>query len=392
MISRRIQPPDSSAFLFGPRMTGKSTWLRHFCSDWLWIDLLQESNYQLYLAEPSRLRKEIEMQQSKIQLRVVIDEIQRVPSLLNEVQSLMEDKGVKFLLSGSSARKLKRGGANLLAGRAIALRLFPLTFLEIQNNSSDSKLNLFRLDDALQFGLLPKVFLSDEVEKKRILRTYVSTYLYEEIQAEGLVRNLPSFSRFLTLAAETVGQEVNYSDISRETTVKSKTIREYFSILEDTWLGYLLSPWQRSVRKQLAGSPKFYFFDNGVTNGLRESLGSGLSLESRGILFEQLIINEIRAELSYQEFEGSFYFWRARGGLEIDLLIARGTKPILAIEIKHTANPGARHLAGLKSIEEEYPKLDQILICSVPRSYVQDGIRVYNYQQFLKDLGNGKIF
>lgn len=387
MISRRLKPPRSSALLFGPRMTGKSTWLRHHCPDWLWIDLLQEDNFQLYLSDPSRLRKEALALREK-PAGVVIDEIQRVPALLNEIQSLIEERGLRFFISGSSARKLKRGGANLLAGRAVELRLFPLTLPEIQAYAGAPA---FHLDDALKFGTLPKVYLSDATEKKRILKTYAGTYLHQEIQAEGLVRNLPSFSKFLAIAAETCGQEVNYSEISRETTVKSKTIREYFAVLQDTWLGYLLPPWEKSVRKQLAGSPKFYFFDNGVTNALRESLSGLLAPEARGTLFEQWIINEIRAELSYRDFEGSFYFWRARGGSEVDLLIARGSKPMAAIEIKHTSNPGPKHLAGLKSIAEEYPKLDRFLVCTVARPYVDAGIRVCNYTQFLAELGSGKM-
>lgn len=387
MISRRLRPPRSSALLFGPRMTGKSTWLRHHCPDWLWIDLLQEDNFQLYLSDPSRLRKEVLALTVKPP-GVVIDEIQRVPALLNEVQSLIEEQGLKFYLSGSSARKLKRGGANLLAGRAIELRLFPLTLPEIQSYDSGA---VFRLDDVLRFGTLPKVCLSDEAEKKRILRTYAGTYLHHEIQAEGLVRSLPSFSRFLSIAAETCGQEVNFSEISRETTVKSKTIREYFSVLQDTWLGYLLPPWEKSVRKQLAGSPKFYFFDNGVANALREALSGSLAPEARDPLFEQWVINGIRAELSYREFEGSLFFWRARGGSEVDLLIARGSKPVAAIEIKHTSNPGPKHFAGLKSIAEEYPKLDRFLICTVARPYVDSGIRVCGYSQFLAELASGKL-
>ncbi len=384
MISRRLELPRSSAFLFGPRMTGKSTWLRHHCPapDWLWIDLLQESNFQLYLSDPSRLRREV-LALKPAARGVVIDEVQRVPALLNEAQALIEERGTRFLLSGSSARKLRRGGANLLAGRAAELRLFPLTSLEAGT--------AFRLEDALKFGLLPKVHLSDEAEKRRILRTYVSTYLREEVQAEGLVRNLPSFSKFLSLAAEAVGQEVNFSEISRETTVRSKTIREYFSVLEDTWLGYLLPPWERSVRKGLAGSPKFYLFDNGVANALRESLTGPLAPESRGALFEQWVLNEIRAELSYQEFEGSFYFWRVRGGCEVDLLLARGSKPIAAIEIKHTSNPGPRHLTGLRSIAEEYPRLPRFLVCTVARPALADGVRVCGYAQFLDELGSGRL-
>lgn len=394
MISRLLKPPKTSALLFGPRMTGKSTWLRHHCKDWLWIDLLREANFQLYLAEPGRLRKEVENLEKKVP-GIVIDEIQRVPALLNEVQALIEERKIRFFLSGSSARKLKRDGANLLAGRAVELHLFPLTLQEIERAQDQDAVKKFSLESVLKYGSLPAVYLEDEKEKIQILRTYVSTYLREEIQAEGFVRNLPSFSKFLLLAAESCGQELNYTEISRETTVSSKTIREYFSILEDTWLGYLLMPWERSVRKQLAGSPKFFFFDNGVTNALRESLSSHLSNDDRGRLFEQWMINEIRAQLAYAQFEGSFYFWRVRGGSEVDLVLARGSKPVAAIEIKHTANPGLKHFSGLNAFADEYPNVPRYLVCTTQRSYVEGGVKVENYQEFLSNIRervNGKIF
>jgi len=369
-------------------MTGKTTWLKSTFSGWHIIDLLREDNFQIFLSDPSRLRKEVFAAREKPGfLGVIIDEIQRVPSLLNEVQSLIESDGITFILSGSSARKLKRGGANLLAGRAYEMRIFPVTYIESNNYKKD----FFELDSVLQFGALPKILLSSPAEKKRILKSYVGTYLREEIHAEALVRNLPSFSRFLALAAESCGQEVNFSEISRETTVKSKTIKEYYSILEETWIGTFLHPWKKTVRKQLAGSPKFYFFDNGVTNALRETLGGVLSPEIRGLLFEQWVIGEVRAIISYAELEGSLYYWKIRGGSEVDLLVARGSAPLTAVEIKHTSNPGPRCFSGLNSLAEEYPGIGRYLVCNVERAFDNDGIHVMNYRQFFEELYQGRI-
>lgn len=308
----------------------------------------------------------------------MIDEIQRVPSLLNEVHRLIEDSQLRFALSGSSARKLKRGGSNLLAGRADDLRLFPLLPEEIGS--------AFDLDSALRWGTLPAVWLEDAAGKKNILRSYVSTYLREEIQAEGYVRNLPSFSRFLNLAAESIAQEVSYANIARETSVTSKTIREYFGILEDTLVGFLLPPWTRSIRKQLAGSPKFYFFDNGVTNALRENLSDRPNEQALGSLFEQWVIQSIRAVLAYRQFEGSIYFWRARGGREVDVVIAKGSKPVLAIEIKSTRRPDLRDCASLVSFREEYPKVESVLVTRQPRAARLGAFDSMPAIDFLKDL------
>ncbi len=376
-------PPRHSFFLFGPRMTGKSTWLKMAFPKALHIDLLEEANFQRYLSQPSRIRSEIDAFRSKNPKGwVILDEIQRNPALLNEVHRAIEETQLKFALSGSSARKLKRGGANLLAGRAFELRMFPLTAHEWGAD--------FRLDHVLRWGALPAVIQEENTQKKQILRAYVSTYLREEIQAEGFVRNLPSFSRFLQLAAETIGQETAYSAMSRETTVASKTIREYYQILEDTLLGFLLLPWQSRVQKQLAGSPKFYFFDCGVTNALRESLSDPPTGAEKGALFEQWVIQEVRALLSYQNFEGSVAYWKARGGNEVDLIIARGRKPLLAVEIKSTTNPSSRDFAGLRSFAEEYPKVPKVLVTSQPRASLHDKVEALPYLEFFERLLSGE--
>jgi predicted AAA+ superfamily ATPase len=384
MITRLISLPRRSFFLLGPRLTGKSTWIKSKLPDALHLDLLEEANFQKYLSSPVALEQELLAFQKKRPTGwVVIDEIQRIPSLLNGVHAFLEKSSLKFALSGSSARKLKRGGANLLGGRATEMHFFPLTCIEIGKS--------FELASALRWGGLPAVYLAEPTEKKQILRAYVSTYLREEIQTEGITRNLPAFTRFLQLAAETVGQEVNYSSISRDTGVMSKTIAEYYQVLEDTLLGTLLPPWKKTVRKQLAGSPKFYFFDNGVTNALRENLNDAPPAEARGVLFEQWVIQEVRALLAYREFEGSCYFWRARGGNEVDLIIARGSKPVLAIEIKSTKNPGLKDLAGIRSFQEEYPKTPVVLITQAVRASMLGEVEAIPAVEFMQRLWNGEF-
>lgn len=377
-------PNKGSFFLFGPRMTGKSTWLKMNLDSALNIDLLEEANFQSYLGDPSRLYRElISYAQKSPKGWVVIDEIQRIPSLLNEVHRVLEQTSLRFALSGSSARKLKRGGANLLAGRAANLRLFSLTEQEMGEH--------FDLESSILWGGLPAVFTEDDFQRrKNILYSYVTTYLREEVQAEGLVRNLPAFSRFLQLATESIGQEISYTSISNETSVRSKTIKDYFEILEDTLIGFLLPPWKNTVRKQLAGSPKFYLFDNGVTNALRENLTDRPTGSVRGALFEQWVLQQIRALFSYRQYEGSFYFWRARGGNEIDLLIARGSKPVLAIEIKSTTRPTERDFAGLRSFAEEYPLVPRVLISQQSRSALFGKDHSYPFQEFFKLLWQGK--
>ncbi|NDG84790.1 MAG: ATP-binding protein [Proteobacteria bacterium] len=383
MISRSIHAPSKrSFFLFGPRTTGKSTWLKHTFPDALRIDLLKQENLLRYLADPGALDGEVgaHLKRNPSTL-ILIDEIQRVPELLNEIHRLIEDRGARFGLTGSSARKLKRGGANLLAGRATEMHLFPFTPMELGSD--------FELEAALRWGTLPPVWLSDAAEKRDILRSYASVYLREEIQAEGLVRNLPSFSKFLQLAAEGVSRELNYSAISRETGVASKTIASFFTILEDTLIGFHLPPWTRSVRKGLAGSPKFYLFDNGITNALRENLSDPPKGDVYGMLFEQFVIQQVRALLSYRGFEGSLSFWRARGGLEVDLVISRGRRPLLAVEIKSTRNPGPRDFAGLASFQEEFPDTPGVVVSRQPRPSLHGSQESLPVLDFLNRLSAG---
>jgi predicted AAA+ superfamily ATPase len=365
-------------------MTGKSTWLQQNFKGALKIDLLHEQTYINYLTDTGLLEREVlAFHKKDPQGWVLIDEIQRIPSLLNEVHRLIEAHKIKFGLTGSSARKLKRGGGNLLAGRATELKLFPLTSIELAHD--------FDLEMAMRFGTLPEAWTSHLAEKRQLLQSYASVYLKEEIQAEGLVRNLPSFAKFLRLAAESVSHEINYSSIAKETGVASKTITGYFSILEDTFIGFFLPPWTSTVRKELAGSPKFYFFDNGVTNALRENLTDPPTGDVYGRLFEQFVIQQVRSILHYRSFEGSLSYWKARGGREVDLVISRGSKPLLAIEIKATTRPSKEDFGGLVSFSDEYPKVPGLVVSNQIRATEYGPYQALPVLEFLQSLHDGQL-
>ncbi len=379
--------PKYSSFLFGPRLTGKSTCIKMQFKNAKIFNLLEEDLYLQFTSNPKLFRNLcIQHHTNTGETLFVIDEVQRLPYLLNEVHSMIENQGFLFILSGSSARKLKRAGANLLAGRAIENFLFPLTYQEIINDKQE-----FNLDSVLQFGSLPKVYLADETEKKGILKSYVNTYLAEEIQQEGGVRNLPAFIRFLELAAESNSQELNYSQIASDSGVRSSTIKEYYSILSETRIGTLLYPWTKSVRKELAGSPKFYFFDQGIVNALQQKLSSNLSNSEKGPLFEQWIINQVTAYIHYHHLERSLNYWKTKAGVEVDLLVSKSRKPTTVIEIKWTSKPTTTHFSGLKSIQDEYPEIRCILVCNVitPEQHEVRGkkIEILPYADFLKNLG-----
>ncbi|MDD5657653.1 MAG: AAA family ATPase [Elusimicrobia bacterium] len=364
MYSRNIKLPAArSFFLFGPRLTGKSTLLRQTFAgqDVLSLDLLHPSVHQKYLAEPEALIREIEAGNGKYQ-RVVLDEIQRVPALLDVVHHLMESplgRRLQFIMSGSSARKLKRAKANLLGGRAWALELFPLTHEELGRN--------FVLDKALAYGTLPKIYAAQGEEKEEDLRAYVETYLDAEIKAEALTRNLGAFIRFLPMAAAESGHIVNASNIGREVGVAYKTVQEYFQILEDTLLGFWLEPFAKTVRKRMSKQPKFYFFDTGVLRALKKTLKVPLERASPefGDLFENFFINEVRRLNSYHRLDLALSFYRTEAGAEVDLVVQRPGKSWLAMEIKSTQRPAAALCSGLLSFAEVVPGAELVLACRV---------------------------
>jgi uncharacterized protein len=315
---------SGSAFLFGPRMTGKTFLLRELPSD-LYIDLLDPELELQFKQTPRLFWEQISALKSKA--FVVVDEVQRVPALLDYVQKGIEEKQLRFFLSGSSARKLKRGGANLLGGRARDLKLHPLTYGEMGAH--------FAIHNACQYGTLPKVaqWLADHSieEAKSLLRSYTTTYIKEEIQAEALMRNVGAFQRFLQVAVQGNAQVIEFANISRECSVPSTTVKEYYSILEDTLLGDFLWPWDRSERKK--ARPKFYFFDCGVVRAIQNRLNDPPTPAELGFLFETWFVREIRRLRDYGQKDHEFSFWR-EGKHEIDLLVTGGHGPLLAIECK----------------------------------------------------------
>jgi predicted AAA+ superfamily ATPase len=365
--SFRVLCDNGSIFIFGPRGTGKSalvkTWLPRLRNH-LVIDLLKEREYLSYLQNHSRLSEEVAAAflGSRTKLTVIIDEVQRIPSLLNEVHSLIEDYGnrIRFVLTGSSARKLKRDGANLLAGRAIVEHLYPFTNREMN----------ISLKQALSLGTLPKAATSPKTAPK-FLRTYVETYLKEEIKQEALVRRLDIFVRFLELAAQLNAEPINYSKIAKGIGSTHVSVENYFSILEDTMIVSRINGWAHSVKKQLLQAPRYYFFDCGILNALRGELRSELRDSSfrYGKLFETWVVNEVIRIIQYRDLDLKLNYWRTDTGVEVDLVISRGYgRALAAIEIKSTQTPSRDDFAGLLSFADDYPEVPLYCFCDVKRA------------------------
>lgn len=381
MINRVISlPKRSSFFLFGSRQTGKTTLVHALFRKSIWrVDLLQNDIYFSYSKDPSLFRREaIEKIESEKIKTIFIDEVQRVPALLNEVQYLMQNYSCQFILTGSSARKLKRGGANLLAGRAVERRLYPFTFSELKDR--------FKLDEVLQYGSLPAIINKIKNEKIDILSTYVHTYLREEIQAEGIARNIGGFSSFLDLAADHFGEIVSYSAIARECHLPVRTVQSYYEILEDTLVGFRLLPYRKSLRKRLTAHPKFYFFDSGVTNAVNKRLTGTIDRQLYGRLFEQWIILETYRILEYKKSEASLYYWRTNHGAEVDLLIEKHGKIIGAYEIKSTPNITGSHLSGIRSFREENEKVPCYVVCTAENTFETDRVKVIPWRKYLSTI------
>ena len=381
MIESQLDlPKRQSFFLFGARQTGKSTLIDARYPTAVWkIDLLLNDLFLRYSQDPSRFRREAQAALRSRKIRTIfIDEIQRVPLLLNEVQALMKESDCQFILTGSSARKLRRGGANLLAGRAVERYLFPFTSEELGGRSD--------LAEILRFGSLPPLLDMDDRAKTDFLTTYVHTYLREEIQAEGIARNIGGFSRFLDLAANQSGELVSFSAVARECALPVRTVQSYYEILEDTLIGLRLPPWQRSLRKRLVGHPQFYFFDLGGTNAINRRLTSPLDPMILGRLFEQFMILEVSRRLHYTRSEAQLFFWRTNHGAEVDLLIEKHGTIRAACEIKRTANIAGAHLSGLRAFQKDHGRVPCAVVCTAPRAYELDGVKILPWQNFLDTL------
>lgn len=364
-----------SFFLFGPRATGKSTLIKQQLSaSATVIDLLNSRLYLRLLNSPHDLESIIHSaNKSGI---VVIDEIQRVPELLNEVHRLIENKKLTFLLTGSSARKLRRGKANLLAGRVWEARLFPLTWKEIPD---------FNLERFLRYGGLPPVYLSKYPDEE--LDAYVNTYLKEEIMAEGLIRNLPPFSRFLHAAALINGEMINFSKLANDCQVPPSTVTEYVGLLEDTLVGFLLPAWTESTKRKAIRTGKFYFFDPGITHTLAGTQTLDRNSNLYGKSFEQFIGMEIRAYLSYKRRKLQFSYWRSTHGYEVEFLIGRET----AVEVKASQKISQRDFKGLKALEEEKIFKNYIIVSQDPINTRDDNFQALYWKKFLDNLWAGKF-
>ncbi|OGI20783.1 MAG: hypothetical protein A3B68_09615 [Candidatus Melainabacteria bacterium RIFCSPHIGHO2_02_FULL_34_12] len=385
MIKRFLKLPlNKSCFIFGPRQVGKSTFLKDFFKkeSFAYYDLLKTSEYMKFSTNPGVLSKEIEALNQNIKC-IIIDEIQRVPDLLNEIHRIIEErKSLHFFLSGSSARKLKRSQANLLAGRALTFYLFPLTHTELKEK--------FDLDRALNYGTLPSVYLNPNNEVARdTLRSYIETYLEEEIRQEALIRNIGGFLRFLKLAADENGNIISYSNLARETGNERRTVKEFFQILEDTLIGFHLFPYAKSARKKLVQHPKFYFFDTGVQRALSKQISleleEGTSLYGKA--FEHFIILEIMRLSRYLKKDFEFSFYRTSDGAEVDLIVESPTKEVFAIEIKSSSNMDSKTLNGLRSFKEACKRAKLFCVSLVDRRQKQGEIEILPWKQIFNELG-----
>lgn len=368
-----------SHFLFGPRATGKSFLIKKQLADKAIVLNLLKTDLAIRLtAEPFRLEELIRgaMQGKESHSCIVIDEIQKVPMLLDEVHRLIEEYSWKFLLTGSSARKLKQGHANLLAGRLRRAELFPLCYSEFPK---------FNLDQYLQFGGMPLVVTSDDPIEE--LQSYVNTYLYEEIQMEGFVRNLPAFTRFLQLAAQTSSQVLNYSKIASDVGVSIPTIREYYQILDDTLLGFSLPAWTKSKKRKAASTHKFYLFDLGVMHYLNEVQHLDRASDLYGRAFEHWIGLELRSYLSYRRIKQKMAFWQSQQHLEVDFLVGN----TFAFEVKSSKRIANANLKGLMALAEENVFKKYYLISQDPHPQVINNIICLPWQDFIEQLWADKI-
>lgn len=373
-----------SFFLFGPRQVGKSTFLKQEFKEpeTLYYDFLKNEEYIKYSSDTTLFRKEV-IHRNKAKKYIIVDEVQRIPEILNEVHYLLEniDNPPLFCLSGSSARKLKRFDSNLLGGRALTLYMYPLSYREIGND--------FNLEKALGFGTLPKIYSEENLELcKDLLRSYTETYLQQEIKAEALIRNINSFIRFLKIAAENNGEIINYTNIGRETGNDRNTVKEFFQVLEDTLIGFYLFPFSKSARKRLVSHPKFYFFDTGVARALQGKLNLDIQSGTSefGKVFEHFLILELIKFSKLHKKDIEFSFYRTSAGAEVDIIIEVPRKQRYAVEIKAGSNPSLSSLKGLKSFLDIDSKAKLICASCVTKRFVDSGITFVPWQELFELL------
>lgn len=378
MYLRRQNFENSSGesfFLWGARQTGKSTLLKKLYPDSLWFDLLQADVFGRLQRNPAQLR-EIILAGNPVS-PVVIDEIQKIPALLDEIHWLIENSGTRFILSGSSPRKIIRSQANLLGGRALRYELFPMVSAEIPD---------FDLMRALNNGLLPRHYISDN--PKKMISAYIGNYLRDEIIAEARIRNVSTFSRFLEVAAFSNGEMVNFTNIASECGVSSPTIKEYFQILEDTLTGRFLPSFQKKPKRRVILAPKFYYFDVGIANYLLKRGKIEPGSEMFGNAFEHFIYMEMIAHSHYSGIQYPLYYWRTASQIEIDFVLGDHE---LAIEIKSTSNANPRHAKGLHRFAEEYTVKQKLLVTNDPYPRQMGDVLVLPWKIFLQKLWAGEI-
>lgn len=384
---------NNNLLLFGPRGCGKSTYLRELFASIpkekiAWFDLLLPEIEEKFLSHPSRLKEEVLAQKPEV---VVIDEVQKVPKLLDVVHHLTESRDIRarFILTGSSARKLKRQGVNLLAGRAFVYELDPLCEKELGD--------AFSLQEALEFGLLPKIYVPDlgdqnktwgTEEKKLYLKAYARTYLREEIQIEQEVRNVDAFRDFLDIAAQMNGQPLNFAKIGKDVNADSKTVRTYFQILEDTLLGFFLPSFHRSVRRRQRAAPKFYLFDTGVRRALGKMLDESLSPRSfeYGEAFEHFVLLELRKRDRLLQRESRFSYLRTKDGAEIDVIIERGKDRPILCEIKSTDHVSDETVRSLLAFKDDFRKPQLVILSREKCPREVDGVRILPWNIGIDEL------
>lgn len=374
-VSRFFKSEKQSFFLLGPRGTGKSTTIKDLYPDALYIDLLLPDVHRFYLARPERLRETVLAQKDKNV--IVLDEIQKAPQLLEVVHSLMEEnKARQFILTGSSARKLKKAGADLLAGRALMKSMHPFIAAELKNE--------FDMEKALKCGVIPVILDSNNPQAS--LQAYIDLYIREEVQMEGLTRNIGNFARFLESVSFSHGCVVTISNIARECGVERKTVEGYLNILEDLLLAYRLPVFTKRAKRATVQHSKFYFFDAGIYNALRPSGPLDRPEEKAGLALEGLVAQHLKAWIDYRHPGARLFYWRTSSGSEVDFVVY-GEDLFRAIEVKHADTIHPKDLYGLKAFGEDYPEAERIFLYLGREKLLRDGIMIEPCKGFLEKLG-----
>lgn len=367
---------NKSLFLFGPRQTGKSSFIKNqlMNTDVAMFWTLLDGRLRLkVLADPSILRQEVEVRNLRDCI-IIIDEIQKCPELLDEVHFLIEERNIRFLLTGSSARKLRSSGVNLLGGRATQRHFHPFNFAEIGNHPN------YNLSYIFEHGLLPSMFLSSDIEED--LSAYVDTYLTEEIAAEGFSRNIPNFARFLTVASVSNSQLINYTNIASDSQVPVQTVKQWFQVLEDTLLGYQVESFTNTKKRKAITTSKFYFFDIGIARALRNIPAPKENTTEFGEYFEHLICMELKSWIDYKHPRSKLTYWRSNSNMEVDFCVDEE----IAIEVKSSSNVTEKHLKGLKALREEGIFKRYVVVCQEEHPRITDGIEILPWKYFFEEL------